>query len=673
MKRVLLAVGAGVVVAGAVVSCGNPPMPCQVDADCEEHGYCEKGILGGSCVALYESLVIRHPANGAVIGGTAQTVEVELVAYPGLTRRDPGSIPYTLRGPGGGVLAEGQLTSAGNGRYQATWTPGPEGQNGLAVSFKTLSATSQFTVDKTPPPLEVRLLPPPDSARPGGTNLTDRDTANGYSQAWRRDETLPVEIRSSAADVNVANVDVVIYGIGGDGGVGAARPAVKASALTPCDAGYCGTAQLPLWEPQMQAFRGEMVVQVLGPDQVGNVTDARSRVKVTRWKWDYDPGAGAIRTSPAIGSTGRIYFAPSNSPGRVHALTQSGAQAWPPAAIPTVASTVAVGAADGGFEPVYVGTAGATGRLLALNGADGGPLLDCGSSGDVQAGLAVGTITVGSQVETAVAMLNGPAAGTGRLAGLHLDGASCETRPGLPNSALSSSLVMKGPDVYYGDPDGFIRSLSFASVWTPKSGWPTDAGVAAHALAISGTEIIGAGNGGVSGAIYAIPEEAGPFWRIQIATEGWNPAIYGLDQILVGGNGGALHTAVVGNSATATATPIGGVSKGAPLLGKGNIVYVGAGANVLALSADTVAPQWQVDVTEAVEGSLTIDCMRDANGQAIGGKPLGVLYVPSINGHLYAFIVDSAGLDTTSAWPKYQHDPRNTGNADTNLAQFACP
>lgn len=70
---------------------------------------------------------------------------------------------------------------------------------------------------------------------------------------------------------------------------------------------------------------------------------------------------------------------------------------------------------------------------------------------------------------------------------------------------------------------------------------------------------------------------------------------------------------------------------------------------------------------------MAIDCLRDGTGQAVAGRPLGVLYAPSINGHLYAFIVDSAGLDTSSAWPKYQHDPRNTGNADTNLAAFACP
>jgi hypothetical protein len=73
-----------------------------------------------------------------------------------------------------------------------------------------------------------------------------------------------------------------------------------------------------------------------------------------------------------------------------------------------------------------------------------------------------------------------------------------------------------------------------------------------------------------------------------------------------------------------------------------------------------------------VESSATIDCARDAAGSKLAGRP-GVLYVGSNSGKLYAFVVDSRGIDTTAPWPKYQHDPRNTGNADTALSEFACP
>ena len=36
-------------------------------------------------------------------------------------------------------------------------------------------------------------------------------------------------------------------------------------------------------------------------------------------------------------------------------------------------------------------------------------------------------------------------------------------------------------------------------------------------------------------------------------------------------------------------------------------------------------------------------------------------------------VIDSRGIDTQAPWPKYQHDPRNTGNSATPLTDFACP
>jgi hypothetical protein len=63
-------------------------------------------------------------------------------------------------------------------------------------------------------------------------------------------------------------------------------------------------------------------------------------------------------------------------------------------------------------------------------------------------------------------------------------------------------------------------------------------------------------------------------------------------------------------------------------------------------------------------GSPTIGC-----GAFVG--PLGVLYVGSVSGSLYALVVDSPGLDSTAPWPKYQHDVRNTGNPTTPIQ--SCP
>ncbi|PTL82899.1 hypothetical protein DAT35_12760 [Vitiosangium sp. GDMCC 1.1324] len=64
--------------------------------------------------------------------------------------------------------------------------------------------------------------------------------------------------------------------------------------------------------------------------------------------------------------------------------------------------------------------------------------------------------------------------------------------------------------------------------------------------------------------------------------------------------------------------------------------------------------------------SPALDCARDAAGAA-RAENLGALYVAE-GGKLYAFVVDSPGLDSSAPWPKYQHDSRNTGNPDTPIS-----
>ena len=93
---------------------------------------------------------------------------------------------------------------------------------------------------------------------------------------------------------------------------------------------------------------------------------------------------------------------------------------------------------------------------------------------------------------------------------------------------------------------------------------------------------------------------------------------------------------------------------------------------------------WMIDVPGSSDGgfitSPNIDCTRAASGAPIPGRP-GVLYLVRSSrnlgafreGELFAIIVDSPGLETASIWPKAFHDPRNTNNGATNLAEFTCP
>jgi hypothetical protein len=106
------------------------------------------------------------------------------------------------------------------------------------------------------------------------------------------------------------------------------------------------------------------------------------------------------------------------------------------------------------------------------------------------------------------------------------------------------------------------------------------------------------------------------------------------------------------------------------------LVYVVDNSGTLqVLRSTAMTPEWELsdlNILGVIEGSVALDCSRDSLGQKVAGRP-GVLYVGSNNGRFFAFIVDSRGIDTSAPWPKYQHDPRNTGNAQTPLSQFACP
>jgi hypothetical protein len=133
-------------------------------------------------------------------------------------------------------------------------------------------------------------------------------------------------------------------------------------------------------------------------------------------------------------------------------------------------------------------------------------------------------------------------------------------------------------------------------------------------------------------------------------------------------------TAVALRETSALSTPAtSAVVRAAPLFGQGSLIYtVDQGGEVIAWNAG-LNPQWSTDLGNLdIEASPTIDCTRDTVGAPIAGRP-GVLYVASRTGTVDAIVVDSRGIDTTAPWPKYQHDPRNSGNSATPLTEFACP
>lgn len=118
-----------------------------------------------------------------------------------------------------------------------------------------------------------------------------------------------------------------------------------------------------------------------------------------------------------------------------------------------------------------------------------------------------------------------------------------------------------------------------------------------------------------------------------------------------------------------------GVATTTPLVGTGGIAYfVGTDNSIHVLTSELVK-LWSgtAETSVVVASSPNIDCARRADGSKQTGRPPGTLYYGANNGKLYAIIVDNPGIDITSPWPKYQHDPRNTGSLSTPLSEFTCP
>lgn len=148
---------------------------------------------------------------------------------------------------------------------------------------------------------------------------------------------------------------------------------------------------------------------------------------------------------------------------------------------------------------------------------------------------------------------------------------------------------------------------------------------------------------------------------------------------VIGADGGFVGTVSnlvsvnLGDLSASTLSPAGAGSKASSVLGQGGWLYLSASSGFQAWKQDGTAPVWEAADAgfSTADVALNIDCTRDDNG--VGLSRPGVVYVKTGVTKLSAIVVDSHGIDATAPWPKYQHDPRNTGNVDTLLTDFSCP
>lgn len=695
----------------------SPVRPCAEDKDCLDlvNEYCDKKLgacmrralfdgglgeqpvcapecpsfqvcqAGNVCGARYQGIRLSAPAAGTVFRlGT--TVLAELDVQPGVARNDPSELFLGVSGPGGnGSLS---VPRVGDGAYGVTWAPSPDGPYTIVAAWPEAglsSAPVNVLVDNLAPTFALELPLVKRQADAGAFNFID--PTPGYENAWRRDQVLVANVASDDADLVSASVNLVVVGVDG-GGPGAPTAPVWLTATSGCGKSYCATVEVELGKPQLDAFRGEFALVVSGADRAGNVGAADAGLKVTRWKWEFSQDHGPIMATPAVGSSGRIYAGTGITPGGVaFALNPEGAVEWWFDA-GTILGSLAVGSADGGQELVYVGTRTQTqARLLALEGQTGAVAESCDAGNfAIEGSLAVTRTKLDSEpsaVESAVGVINAPG---GMLVAIRPGAAvTCVATPSLGGIAFPGNLVATEFFVLYGmkgtgEVVSYFMNPAGGGTWENQLSWPVNVGLFTNSLAVSGSTIVGGGGGGPgAGGVFAIPDVGGQVtWRFPasgLGPQAGSPTVGRFDEVFFGNGDGVLQRVRVGAASAMAQVATAAEIRAAPALGQAGLVYtVDAYGEVAAWDQD-FNPKWRLPsaVVGTVDSSPALDCTRSPTGTPVAGRP-GVLYVgSSATGKLYAFVVDSRGVDVYASWPKYQKDPRNTGSHWTRLTDFACP
>ncbi|MFL5346807.1 MAG: hypothetical protein ACJ8AT_18655 [Hyalangium sp.] len=550
-------------------------------------------------------------------------------------------------------------------------------------------------VDSVPPTFTLAFSNPPTRSSGSATHADERDPVTGYDVAFRRDESVTVSI---SADEPVNNVKLTVVGIGPGGSAGQAQAPVTVQPGGTCDGSpaFCGNVTVDLSTLDMRDIHGTADFQVAGVDAVGNPGSKSAGLKVTRWKWAFD-AAGPISGSPAVGARGFVYLGTNlfTNAGRMLAIGPDGARKWEVTTMGDALGSPAVGAFNSNEEYVYAAAKTGAGTVLyALRGSDGTEKARCPVSNvtDLPGSLAVGTtsLTVGTG-ETGTGIFSGSQV---HLVGIRpdalLSGDKCVDISGsgmgaLPASVTGGAFVMKDQNVFYGTPAFKLASYDIsAGTSSPRSGFPLNTTSLTRGLAILSDRVYGGAantddpsQGSLFSVLMASPPAISFVYPQANTSRVFNLAIGSGDTAFFGAetvsSAELLSLALGTTGATPTKVADVGTLKGSPVIGKNDRLYtLNTVGKLSAWIASSLAPVWSADLVLdlAKDTSPTLDCRRDASGNAVAGSSMGSLYFAGGN-KLYAIIVDSPGMDPNAPWPRFQHDARNTGNPATPVTN--CP
>ncbi|MBU8898967.1 hypothetical protein KRR26_25470 [Corallococcus sp. M34] len=723
MLRNLL--GAGVLLAlGALAGC-KPQNACSKDSDCAsaalkcdtEVGLCygvtppeEKPETCSPACAPYQACTVTgckdryselswlRPAGGATLDAGTTELAARLVADQ--YKQYPEQLEFVVERVGAGAVGtvEGVLGDDA-GTYTARWSPPAEdAEYRLSAAYPAdggpRSTPVTVRVNAVAPTVTVELLPGVASSIDGGTAFTYADPV--APTARRRDETAVVRIRSDATDVAADSLRVSVRGVGAG-----AEFSPAAAQVAPCAAAaFCRDVTVPLWVPPLADFRGAFTATATVADTVGNVGGAEASIPVTRWRWSFAAGTTEIRTSPAIGSGGVVFFGTSRDKGNLFAVRPEGSVLWSHE-LGNITSGPLVGAGTGPGELVYVAADTSQSSLkvkwglFAYSAADGaaGPSVKCAdSTGRINGALAWMQVKLGAEsspLETVAGLADGDALMAVRPRGASGSAQCIKTISGASTSLGGGSVAMDA-DLYLG------TAVSVAAYRLGGTGWASTPSFSSPsigftmtglALGKDATQLVSVGSrvtpateatlarfqvtDGSGVQPYPSTPEASQIQSLVVGTEaGAGVAYFGRSN----SDTGALSAVSVTDLRELRSAPNAGRFPNAPVLGEGGVLYTASATGaqpgvgeVTAWSAASLTRLWSLSdsvgrvIADAPSGSPALDCARTSTGAA-RPESLGTLYVPGANGTLYALIVDSRGLDSTAPWPRPQHDARNSGN-----------
>ncbi|SEL04359.1 Outer membrane protein assembly factor BamB, contains PQQ-like beta-propeller repeat [Stigmatella aurantiaca] len=712
----------GMVVLGLVVGCSVPGLGelggCVSDEDCGPSGVCTQINGGGlcrkkpdvfdpsecsnaclayeactteGCLPRFSAVTIKEPSSGASLNGGTIPIVVELTEKY-VTETEWPVLVFTATRKDGSPAGSIPTPTRNGNQYTALWTmPNLDEEVTVTAAYAgaSPSATVVVDVDTLAPTFTLGFSTPPIREQGDtGAQAAQQDPTAGYESAFRRDETVTVTVSSNDNTVTQAQLTVVGIGLGGTPGRTEASVTVDMQPRTSCPGGQpvCGEKAVDLAVPEMSDFRGTMVFRAKGQDRAGNEgQSAELPLRVTRWKWAFD-AAGRIEGTPALGNQGLIYFGTNSGSrfGKTYGVDWAGSKKWVFDS-GDVTGSVAVGALKGIEEYVYVAARGASNSwLYALNNS-GTEKARCTYAGSIEGPSAIAVETVGG-LETATTVYNSSQVRIGSLSPESTPARCLEiTSPSVPR-AIAGAVVVKDQNVFYGTSNATLTSYDISTgANTARPGWPQSFPVASPGLAVAGENIyVGAGSVGApsQGGLAKISVNGGSVETLFPASGGarvFNVSIDGGDTAYFGAETSSskdLRSLQLGIGTPSAVVSSGvGILRGAPVVGRGGNLYtVNTDGEVRAWTPGSATPLWGTKIEpgagEATNISPTLDCLRDASGQAVTSSRLGVLYVTAET-KVHAFIVDSPGLDPDAPWPKYQHDARNTGNPATPILR--CP